>query len=140
MNNTSLCLMIIVKSFLDFNTFTALKWKKSQRFKVRYFLQPKGPKQPYRAACASGYTVFNFFMLCYGKPRKKSNVKHKVKVSPIYDPYARGCLLERTLVLGRQHCEVGWPVPFLAAFIPQYFHRVPICCWLDSERASNHWF
>ena len=27
------------------------------------------------------------------------------------------CLLAKTLVLGHRICEVGWPVPFLAAFI-----------------------
>ena len=42
----------------------------------------------------------------------------KVKVSPIYDPYVGECLLERTLVLSHRLFEVGWPVPFLAAFNP----------------------
>ena len=29
----------------------------------------------------------------------------------------RGVHVERTLIQGHRHCEVGWPVPFLAAFI-----------------------
>ena len=45
----------------------------------------------------------------------------KVKVSPIYDPYVGDCLLERTLVLSHRLFEVGWPVPFLAAFISPVF-------------------
>ena len=42
-------------------------------------------------------------------------------VSPIYDPYAGECLLERTLVPGHRHCELGWPVPFLAPLISLVF-------------------
>ena len=49
----------------------------------------------------------------------------KVKVSPIYDPYVGECLLERTLVLSHQLFEVGWPVPFLAAFISPVFPSGP---------------
>ena len=49
----------------------------------------------------------------------------KVKVSPICDPYVGECLLERTLVLSYQLCEVGWPVPFLAAFISPVFAPGP---------------
>ena len=43
--------------------------------------------------------------------------QEKVKVSPMYDPYVVECLLKRTLFLGHWLCEVGWPVPFLTAFI-----------------------
>ena len=60
------------------------------------------------------------------------------EVCPVYDPYIGECLLERTLVLGYQLFEEGWPVPFLAAFIPQCFHQVPIYCWVNSEWVSNH--
>ena len=52
------------------------------------------------------------------------NVK-KVKVSPIYDQYVGECLLERTLVLSHRLFEVGWPVPFLAAFISPVFPPGP---------------
>ena len=45
----------------------------------------------------------------------------KVKACPVYDPYVGECLLERTLVLSHRLCEVGWPVPFLAAFISPVF-------------------
>ena len=63
----------------------------------------------------------------------------KVKVSHTYDPYDEECLLGRTLVLGHRLCEVGWPVPILAAFISPVFPFAPIRCWVDSERASNPW-
>ena len=33
--------------------------------------------------------------------------------------------------------EVGEPVPFLAAFIPQCCHRVPVCCLVNSEGAFS---
>ena len=56
--------------------------------------------------------IFSFSIVCAVK------VQLKVKVSPIYDPYVGEYLLERTLVLGYQLCEVGWPVPFLIDFIP----------------------
>ena len=49
----------------------------------------------------------------------------KVKVSPIYDPCIGECLLERTLVLSHRPFEVGWPVPFLAAFISPVFPPGP---------------
>ena len=49
----------------------------------------------------------------------------KVKVSPIYDLYVGEYLLERALVLGHRHCEVEWPVPFLAAFISPVFSPDP---------------
>ena len=48
-----------------------------------------------------------------------------LKVSPIYDPYVGECLLERTLVLSHRLFEVGWPVPFLAAFISPVFPPGP---------------
>ena len=36
------------------------------------------------------------------------------------------CPLERTLILSRRHSEVGWPVPFLAAFnFPSVATRYP---------------
>ena len=47
----------------------------------------------------------------------------KVKVSPIYGLYVQ--LSERTLVLGYWICEVGWPVPFLTAFISPVFSPGP---------------
>ena len=56
---------------------------------------------------------------------KKVILKFEVKVSLIYDPYVRECLLERTLVLGHRLCEVGWPVPFLATFIFPVFLSGP---------------
>ena len=59
----------------------------------------------------------------------------KVKISPIYDPYVGECLLERTLVLGHQLCDIGWPVPFLAALSPQCSHWIPIRCWMESRQA-----
>ena len=63
-----------------------------------------------------------------------------MEVSPIYDPYVEECLLERTLVLdNRLFCEVGWPVPFLAAFISPVFPPGPIRYWVDSERVPNLW-
>ena len=43
-------------------------------------------------------------------------IRQKAMLNPISDPYVRKCLLEKTLVLGHRHFEVGWPVPFLAAF------------------------
>ena len=49
----------------------------------------------------------------------------KVKVSPVYDPYVGELLLERTLVLGHRLFEVGWSVPFLAAFISPVFPPGP---------------
>ena len=52
---------------------------------------------------------------------KRINIKKNLKVNPIYDPYVGECLLERTLVLGHRHCEIGWPDPFLAAFISSVF-------------------
>ena len=59
----------------------------------------------------------------------------KVKVSPIYDPYVRECLLERTLVLSHRLFEVGWPVPFLAAFISPVFPPGPH--WLRGGQWAN---
>ena len=46
-------------------------------------------------------------------------------MSPVYDLYVGECLLERTLVLGHRLFEVGWPVPFLAAFISPVFPPGP---------------
>ena len=34
-------------------------------------------------------------------------------------------------------CEVGWPVPFLAAFISPVLALVPICCRMNSEQAFS---
>jgi len=34
-------------------------------------------------------------------------------------------------------CEVGWPVPFIAAFISPVFHWVPVGCWVNSEQAFS---
>ena len=34
-------------------------------------------------------------------------------------------------------CEVGWPVPSSPPLSPQYSHQVPICCWVNSERAFS---
>ena len=51
--------------------------------------------------------------------------KVKVKVSPVYQSYVREYLLERTLVLGHRLFEVGWPVPFFAAFIFPVFPPGP---------------
>ena len=50
---------------------------------------------------------------------------YKVKESPIYDPYVGECLLERTLVLSHRLFELGWPVPFLAAFTSPVFPPGP---------------
>ena len=41
------------------------------------------------------------------------------------NPYVGKCLLERTLFLGHQLCEVRWPVPFLAAFVSPVFPSGP---------------
>ena len=62
----------------------------------------------------------------------------KVKGSPIYDPYVWKCLLERTLVLGHQLCEVGRSVPFLATFISPVFPPGPLFAaeWTVSERPT----
>ena len=50
----------------------------------------------------------------------------KGKVSPIYDIYVGDCLLlERTLVLGCQLCEVGCPVLFITAIISPVFQPGP---------------
>ena len=49
----------------------------------------------------------------------------KVKVSPIYDPYVRECLFQSEFVLSHRLCEVGWPVPYLAAIIPPMFPPGP---------------
>ena len=49
----------------------------------------------------------------------------KVKASPIYEPYVSECLFERTLALSYRLCEVGWPVPFLTAFISPVFPPGP---------------
>ena len=49
----------------------------------------------------------------------------ETEVCPLYDPYVGECLLERTLVLGHRLCEVGWPVPFPAAFISPVFPPGP---------------
>ena len=64
-----------------------------------------------------------FVDLCYKLSLHYLSVK--VKVSPIYDPYVGECLLERTLVLSHRLFEVGWPVPFLAAFISPVFPSGP---------------
>ena len=31
-------------------------------------------------------------------------------------------------------CEVGWPVFSSPPLSPQCYHKVPICCWVNSER------
>ena len=49
------------------------------------------------------------------------------------------CLLERTLVMDHQLCEVGWPVSSLPAFISPVFPSGPHSL-LDGQRASNPWF
>ena len=33
--------------------------------------------------------------------------------------------------------ELGWPVPSSPLLSPQCCHQVPICCWVNSERASS---
>ena len=53
-------------------------------------------------------------------------VKVKVKVSPMYDSVRWGVPVRGTLILSRRHSEVGWPVPFLAAFnFPSFATRYP---------------
>ena len=50
----------------------------------------------------------------------------KVKVSPMYYSVFWGSTSRRTLILSHQHSEVGWPVPFLAAFsFPSVATRYP---------------
>ena len=34
-------------------------------------------------------------------------------------------------------CEVGWPVSFFVAFFSHCCHQIPICCWVNSERAFS---
>ena len=41
----------------------------------------------------------------------------KVKVHPTYDPYVGEVPVREATYHGHWHCEIGWPVPFLAAFI-----------------------
>ena len=71
------------------------------------------------------YFIHN--ILCVYKSKGKSR----------NDAYIAKCLLERTLVLGRRLYEVGWPFPSLTSLSPQCFQQAPICCWMNSERASN---
>ena len=49
-----------------------------------------------------------------------------------------GVPVREILVLSNRLCEVGWPVPFLAALSPQCFHQIPICCWVGSEWVINY--
>ena len=60
----------------------------------------------------------------YNTQALQAIVKVKVKVSSIYNPYVRKCLLERTLVLGQRHCEVRWSSSFpRRLYFPSIFNR-----------------
>ena len=64
----------------------------------------------------------------------------KVKASPIYDPYVEEVPIREDTCPGPS-ALAGRVGQFLSSppLSPQRFHRVPICCWVDSERASNQW-
>ena len=84
--------------------------------------------------------LLNFDNCHCHRPNQNPESKNKVKVSPIYDLYVGECLLERTLVLSHRLFEVGCQFLSSPPLSPQCFHRVPIRCWVDSERAFNHRF
>ena len=60
----------------------------------------------------------------------------KVKVIP-YTFVRRGVPVRENTYAGPLACEVGWPVPFLAAFFPPVLPPGAICCWVNSERAFS---
>jgi len=60
----------------------------------------------------------------------------KVKVV-LYTFVRRGVPVREDTYPEPSACEVGWPVPFLAAFISPVFPLGTICCWVNSERAFS---
>ena len=66
----------------------------------------------------------------------KTFIITKVKVVP-YTFVHRGVPVREDTCAEPSACEVGWPVPFLAAFISPVFPLGTICCWVNSERAFS---
>ena len=75
--------------------------------------------EPFRAACLPKRLCF--CSICY-----------KVKVVP-YTFIRRGVPFRENTYPEPSACEVGWPVPLSL----QCCHRVPICCWMNSEQAFS---
>ena len=66
---------------------------------------------------------------------ERHHISH-VKVVP-YTFVRRGVPVREDTYPEASACKVGWPVPFLATFISQCSHWVPICYWVSSERAFS---
>ena len=60
----------------------------------------------------------------------------KVKVAP-YTFVRRGVPVREDTYPEPSECAVVWTVPLLTAFVSHCCHRVPIRCWVNSERAFS---